>query len=67
MIDDAIDLRRMWAESNEKADILLHSLKEVLNLAKEWGKNPRFYTQAESNIIGFAERAIEGFESGGLQ
>jgi hypothetical protein len=37
---------------------LLHSLKELLPMLVEWGKNPIYHTQAESNIIGFAEDAI---------
>jgi|SRR6185437_9026901 len=37
---------------------LLASLREILSLAKEWGKNPDYYSQAEANIVGFAESAI---------
>lgn len=36
----------------------IKSLKEVLSLAREWGANPEYYTQADSNIIGFAEDVI---------
>lgn len=41
---------------------LLESLREILHLAKEWGKDPKNYTQAESNIIGFAEAVIDKAE-----
>ena len=47
-------------------DDLLEALKDVLSLAKEWGKNPEYYTQAEANIIGFAEDAIAKAEGGAL-